>query len=337
MDAEVAGNVSADELKRTLVDAAMAAREAGARDRYIVAEISSFQLEYVEKFRPFVAMLTNVTPDHLNQHNSFEEYAAAKENLFRAQTEADFGLYGADNAVSAAAAEHGYKSKAVRISAEFTPPAPAAYLHNGWLTCELTSGEQISLLPVDDIPATLPGKHSISNALMAGTAAAICGADPQNIGRAIRAFKGVAHRMEIVAEHQGIRYINNSMCTNVAAAIASIQAVQGPCIVIAGGADKELDFAPLAPVLDANVQCTVLIGSAADKMETAFKEGGYTRIVRADSLEAAVATAASLASAPCTVLLAPACASFDMFRDFEHRGEVFRQTVTNLIEGGIDE
>ncbi len=142
----------------------------------------------------------------------------------------------------------------------------------------------------------------------------------------------MAHRMEIVQEIGGVRYINNSMCTNIAAAISSLNALDRPAVVIAGGADKALDFGPLAPALLAHARHTVLIGSAADKMETAFRAGGYDAISRAGSMAEAVNIARSIASPGEAVLLSPACASFDMFADFEARGAAFRNEVNALQE-----
>lgn len=143
--------------------------------------------------------------------------------------------------------------------------------------------------------------------------------------------------MEWVADIEGIRYINNSMCTNVAAAVSSLMAMDRPTVVIAGGADKDLDYAPLAPALHARAIDVVLIGEVADKMEQALRAGGYTRLHRAPTLPAAVQTARTLASPGEAVLLLPACASFDMFRDFEERGVVFRNTVRTLANPQGDE
>ena len=158
------------------------------------------------------------------------------------------------------------------------------------------------------------------------------GADSESIARAVRSFGGVAHRMEWIADIQGVRYVNNSMCTNVAAAVCSLEAVEHSAIVIAGGADKDLDFSPLVPTLKMKARHLILIGTAADKMEAVFRAGGYDSISRAESLEAAVQEAEQLAETGDTVLLSPACASFDMFRDFEARGAAFRTAVRKLNE-----
>ena len=153
---------------------------------------------------------------------------------------------------------------------------------------------------------------------------------PKTIANAIRTFPGVAHRMEFVADVDNIRYINNSMCTNVAAADSSLRAMDRPTVAIMGGADKELEYAPLVPALHEKTRAVVLIGQVADKMEATFRAGDYTEIYRASTLEAAVTLARLLAGAGEAVLLLPACASFDMFRDFEARGVAFRKAVHAL-------
>jgi UDP-N-acetylmuramoylalanine--D-glutamate ligase len=161
------------------------------------------------------------------------------------------------------------------------------------------------------------------------------GVEAETIARAVRNFGGVAHRMERVAEIGGVLYINNSMCTNVAAAIRSLEAMERPTIVIAGGADKGLDFAPLAPTLRARAKHLILLGAAAEKMETTFRAGGYEAISRAETLQDAVTQAWAQAVPGDAVLLAPACASFDMFTDFEARGVAFREAVRALAERSV--
>ncbi|HLK59366.1 MAG TPA: cyanophycin synthetase, partial [Chthonomonadaceae bacterium] len=187
-------------------------------------------------------------------------------------------------------------------------------------------------LPVAEFSPALPGVHSIENVLAASAAALIMGTPSEAIAAAVRTFSGVPHRMEFVADIRGVRYINNSMCTNVAAAIASLEAMDRPTLIIAGGAEKGLDFAPLIPTLHRKARQVVLIGSAADTMEATFRQGGYAPIRRAETLEEAVRLAQEDATPGDAVLLSPACASFDMFRDFEARGAAFRRAVHALEE-----
>ncbi len=353
-EALVAGNVSADAIKRTLVDAAFATFEAAASpaesgkqacagqtaSTMIVAEISSFQLEWVERFAPKVGILTNVTPDHLNRHADLEEYAQAKARLFAAQGPDDWAIVNQDDPVAWAIGvrsveAHPERARLVWFTRRSREESalPGAWVHAGRLKVRLESGQTpVTVLALAELPPTLPGAHSVENVLAAAAGALAAGAEAEAIAEAVRHFAGVPHRMEFVAEVDGVRYINNSMCTNVVAAIRSLQAVDRPTVVIAGGADKALDFSPLVPALLEKARHLVLIGTAADKMEATFRAGGYTALARADTMEAAVAQARRLARPGDAVLLSPACASFDMFRDFEARGAAFRQAVRSLKE-----
>lgn len=340
-EALVAGNVSADEIKRTLVDAAFATsayRRSEAMTRpgaqpILVVEVSSFQLEWVETFAPHVGVLTNITPDHLNRHADFTEYAQAKARLFAAQRPDDWAILNADNSMARTIGMGNLQARRCWFTGNVCPPdeGPVAWLEDDVLTVRLERDQApIALLRRTELPPTLPGRHSVENTLAASAAALALGAEAHAIAEAVRLFPGVAHRMEFVAEIAGVRYINNSMCTNVAASISSLAAMDRPTILIAGGADKALDFAPLVPTLHTRAKQVILIGSAADKLESAFLGGGYNAIERAPSLEAAVSRAHGLARPGDAVLLSPGCASFDMFTDFEARGAAFRQAVRAL-------
>ena len=353
-EAIAAGNISADEITRTLIDAACKTIPRQRHRTAIVAEISSFQLEWVERFAPKVAILTNITPDHLNRHATFEEYAATKARIFAAQSDGDFAIVNYDNPIARAIGEQLPPERRIWFTLQPTPPdsGAAAWLQDDVLTVRLSGevgqelkagGERdrtgfapaVSILPASEMPAALPGLHSVENALAAAAAALIMGVEADTIAQAIRDFAGVPHRMEWVADVCGMRYINNSMCTNVAAAISSLRAMDRPTVAIMGGADKELDFAPLADALSQNdlqakIVAIVLIGAAADKIEKALRAGGYFRIVRAGSMADAVMKATERAVTGQAVLLCPACASFDMFHDFEARGAAFRDAVRAL-------
>ncbi len=331
--AVVAGNISADDIKRTLVEAAFEADE----DTLLVAEISSFQLEWVHTFRPHVAILTNITPDHLNRHADFEEYAQTKARIFAKQRRHDWAIVNRDNPAARAVG-----LEAARTGCEnyvwFGHDAPdanenGAWVQDGFLTVQIGGGCATAILRADAIPPTLPGAHSIENALAASVAALALGVSADVIGAAIQTFGGVAHRMEWVRDVDGVRYINNSMCTNVAAAESSLRAMDRPTVAIMGGADKDLEYAPLVPVLHEKAKHVVLIGQVADKMEASFRQGGYDRISRAATLKDAIAQSRQIAFRGEAVLLLPACASFDMFRDFEARGVAFRDGVNALSNG----
>lgn len=318
----VAGNVAADEVKQPLVTAAYRAEPGDA----IVAEISSFQLEWVERFRPKIGVLTNITPDHQNRHRTMAEYVACKARLFAAQGPDDWAVV---NAVNAHARKIGASvaSRLVWFDRGNCLSDDSACVRDGWLTvCH--RGEEHRLCRTEEL--RLPGAHNVENGLAAAAAAIVFGARPEAVARALREFGPVAHRMEPVAVVDGVRYINNSMCTNVDAAIRSIEAVDGPVVVIAGGSSKDADFTPLGSVLARRAKRTVLIGQAADQIEAAARAVGYTEIDRAESLEAAVDLARRAARPGDTVMLSPACASFGMFRDFEERGAAFRSIVQGL-------
>jgi UDP-N-acetylmuramoylalanine--D-glutamate ligase len=273
LSARVAGNVGRP---LTALDGHVQAGE------LVVCELSSFQLEDVDKLACEVAVLVNLEPDHLDRHRSFEAYRAAKLRIFeRAQT---------------AVVPRGSGLPGV----EFGPDDP---------------------LPAEPL---IPGRHNRENAAAATTAARILGAPDERIAAALRAFPGVAHRLELVAEHGGVRYVNDSKATNVSAALTGIAAYASePVHLILGGSRKGEDFAPLAAALGANVKSVHLIGDTADELAAVLP-----RATRAGDLATALA---QIAAAPGdVVLLSPACASYDQFRDFEHRGEEFRRLVANL-------
>jgi len=333
-EAVAAGNVSADEIKKTLIEAAYESKS-NSEKVILVAEISSFQLEWVAHFAPRVGILTNITPDHLNRHADFDAYATTKMRLFAAQAANDWAILNFDDPVVRAAGQAGVRAQRLWATLEpsSTTAGPIVRVCQGQVCVLRKPGEsEVPLFPVDALPPSLPGRHNLMNSMMAGAAAWLMGAAPEAIESALRAFRGVAHRMEFVANIDGVPYVNNSMCTNTAAAIASLEAVSGPVVVILGGAEKGLDYAPLVPTLHKKARGTILIGAAADMLERTFRKGGYTALQRAGSLEEAVETARHLAVSGDTVLLSPACASFDMFRDFEARGVAFRNAVRAIKE-----
>jgi UDP-N-acetylmuramoylalanine--D-glutamate ligase len=332
MESVVAGNISADSLKMTLVDAAVEAADKVATQRIISAEISSFQLEWTDMFAPWIGLLLNVTEDHLNRHSDFGEYFRAKQRMFSKQTERDFAVLNYDDESILRAGFENLRSTRLWFSAGERPvtQGPAAYVSGGRIVVEPQPGCRVEIMELAAVPPTLPGAHNVSNVVAAASAALLAGASADAIAEAVKEFRGVPHRMELVDVIADVRYINNSMCTNMAASIASIKAIGSPAILIAGGAGKGLDYRPMAEALERYVRKTILIGDAAPAMESAFRAGGYIRIARSATLEEAVALAAHEAAPGDAVVLSPACASFDMFRDFEHRGAAFRSAVAGL-------
>ncbi|MFL5307075.1 MAG: UDP-N-acetylmuramoyl-L-alanine--D-glutamate ligase [Polyangia bacterium] len=291
---------------------------------FCVVEASSFQLETVDTFRPRVAVLLNITPDHLDRYDGMDGYAAAKARVFAAQTAADFAVVNADDpiAVRAAAAA---PSRQLQFS--MTRPLPAgAWLAAGQLMVQLP-GQAAESYPAD--LSWLAGqRHNQANALASLLAARLAGATPEAARAGLLAFRPLAHRMELVAEVDEVAYYDDSKGTNVGAVVAALDGFPRPVILIAGGRDKGGDYGPLADVMARVGRGAVLIGEAADKIQAAFQ--GRVTVARAASLEAAVTAAQQHARRGDAVVLSPACSSFDMFRDYAHRAEVFRAAVARL-------
>jgi UDP-N-acetylmuramoylalanine--D-glutamate ligase len=315
----VAGNVAADELKQPLITAA---DQAGAAD-LIAAEVSSFQLEWVERFRPRAGILTNITPDHLNRHRTFAEYAACKARLFAAMRSEDVAVV---NALNAPARAIGESVRCLRLWFDRGGGQGENYacVRDGQMVVRWQGREHLL-----GSPQSLPilGAHNLENALAAAGAAIAYGVDPEAVGEALRAFRGVPHRMERVAEADGVLFINNSMCTNVDAAVRSLEALERPAVLIAGGSDKNADYSPLGAVIARHARHLILMGDTADLIEASARAAGFSAITRAGSMEEAVSAAIRQAHKGDAVILSPACASFGMFEDFEARGAAFRQAV----------
>ena len=321
----VGGNISADDIKLPLIKAAHEAR----RNDVIVAEISSFQLEWVDTFRPKIGILTNISKDHQNRYESFEEYAATKARLFRAQRATDVAII---NAVNVPAHAIGAKAPGRRywFDRGNCETCDSACVQDGvinvrWNCVDNRLGRADKLL--------MPGTHNLENVLAAAGAAIAFGIDPNVVREVIFDFKGVVHRMEFVAEVDDVKYYNNSMCTNVDAAVRSLEAFTSKTVMIAGGVDKGSDFGPLGSSIARNCRSLVTIGRYGILIENAAREAGFESIFRADSMEQAVEMARKSAEPGDNIMLSPACASFDMYKDFEERGEIFRQIVRRIQSG----
>jgi UDP-N-acetylmuramoylalanine--D-glutamate ligase len=292
-------------------------------DRTItVAELSSFQLELIETFRPDISILLNLTPDHLDRHKTFAAYAAAKARIFENQTADDFAVLNADDVEGA---KYAPTRPQVCWFSRKTTVEQGAFVRNGKITFR-RRGDEETILDCSEIP--LPGAHNLENVLAATVATRLAGAQPAQIAEAIRSFAGVEHRIEFVAEIQGVRYYNDSKATNVDATLKALEAFPGRIIVILGGKDKDSDYTQLRSTLRGKAILALLIGSAADKIERQID--GSVAIKRAGTIEHAVESAAQAAHAGDIVLLAPACASFDQFQNYEHRGRVFKDLVRQL-------
>jgi UDP-N-acetylmuramoylalanine--D-glutamate ligase len=286
---------------------------------WIVAELSSFQLEDIETFRPRVAAILNVTQDHLDRYHDMAEYGEAKARIFMNQGKEDFLVLNFDDPL--------VKSYARRAPATVIPFSrllrfnPGACVLDGFL---VYNGRRI--VAADEI--RIKGVHNLENSLAAAALALCAGADDKSVAAVLREFPGLEHRLEFVREKDGVAYINDSKGTNVGAVVKSVEGFTQPVILIAGGLDKGSDFSPLYELFRRKVKLLVLIGKAAEKMAEAL--GTATETVRAATLAEAVERAAKRAARGDVVLLSPACASFDMFKDFEDRGRQFKEAVMKL-------
>jgi UDP-N-acetylmuramoylalanine--D-glutamate ligase len=291
-------------------------------DTWAVAELSSFQLELIDTFRPNIGVFLNLTPDHLDRHHTMEAYGRAKARLFENQTGEDAAALNADDAATTVYAPSlprlYWFSRKQRV-------AQGAYLRGGEIVFRQDGREEI-LLKLEDIP--LAGAHNVENVLAAAAAARLAGAPAAAIARGVRSFTGVEHRLEFVAEIRGVRYYNDSKATNVDATQKALDAFPGRILIILGGRDKGSDYTALQKPLREKAILALLIGAAADKIENQIS--GSVALERAETLERAVETAWQAARPGDVVLLAPACASFDQFQNYEHRGRVFKDLVGQL-------
>jgi UDP-N-acetylmuramoylalanine--D-glutamate ligase len=291
-------------------------------DTWNVLEVSSFQLETTEQFHPRIAVILNITPDHLDRHGTFENYALAKERIFLEQNQNDYCVLNADNPRAAASAERAQAS-VYWFSLEHAVEQ-GAWVDNGnilFRTSPSTPPETV--MPLSTIP--LKGNHNVENVLASVCAARLAGASLESIRKAVEEFKAVEHRLEYIATINGIDVYNDSKATNVDATAKAIAAFPGNIHLILGGKDKNSDYTELNELLRARVKAVYTIGSAAAKIESHLR--GVVPIHPCETLDKAVAAIAAAAHPSDVVLLAPACSSFDQFDSYEHRGRVFKQLV----------
>jgi len=284
---------------------------------------------WVDQFRPKVGILTNITPDHMNWHQTFQEYVTAKGRLFAQQEPEDVAIVNRLNAPARAIGER-VKGRLFWFDRGHCMGDDSACVRGGRILVRW-GGTEHDIGSADEFQ--LPGRHNLENALAAAGAAIAFGIDTDAVSRALRTFRGVVHRMEPVVEVDGVLYINNSMCTNVDAAVRSLEAMNRPTVIIAGGASKNTNFEQLGTAISLYAKHAVLIGTAAEEIAEAARAAGFHRIHFADSMEDAVRGAAEAANSGDAVMLAPGCASFDMYRDFEERGEAFRRAARAQASG----
>jgi UDP-N-acetylmuramoylalanine--D-glutamate ligase len=306
---------------------AISLAERATRETVIVLEVSSFQLETIETFRPKISVVLNVTPDHLDRHRTFEAYVDAKARLFENQRGDDFAVLNEDDATCVAMAA---RTKAqVFWFSRLKEVSQGAWVRDGNILFRDGSGEksQREIMQVSEIP--LKGAHNLENVLAAVCAGALMGCAPEKIRQAVREFKAVEHRLEFVATIKGVDYYNDSKATNVDATIKALESFPANIHLILGGKDKGSDYSVLNELLRQRVKRVYTIGAAAEKIESQIGAASV-EIVRAVTLENAVRKANAVAETGDVVLLAPACASFDQFKSYEHRGRVFKEIVGGL-------
>jgi UDP-N-acetylmuramoylalanine--D-glutamate ligase len=312
---QVAGNIGTPLISRV---------DLSTDSGFTVVEASSFQLESIVAFRPDIAVLLNLTPDHLDRHASFEEYGRTKARIFENQTGGDSAVLNADDPVvpqyAPSQPQLYWFSRQKRV-------AEGCFLRGDEIVFRQNGSETV-LLGRRDIG--LRGDHNVENVLAAATAATLAGVAPPAIAEGVRSFAGVEHRLEFVASVAGVDYFNDSKATNVDATLKALDAFPRNLIVILGGKDKGSDYTLLREPLRQLARMVLLIGAAADKIETQL--GGVVPVERADTMARAIELAAHHARAGDTVLLAPACASFDQFESYEHRGRTFKHFVRALAE-----
>lgn len=292
-------------------------------DSFVVLEISSFQLETIEQFCPWIAAILNITPDHLDRHHTFEAYAAAKARMFENQKAGDFAVLNADDSASTALKD---KVKASLYCFSRKQPVENGAFLKGDQIIYRQNGHEQTILSRGDIQ--LKGLHNLENVLAAVTVSMLAGCTPQQVRQAVSEFRAVEHRLELVTTINGVTFYNDSKATNVDATVKALESFPGNIHVILGGKDKGSDYTLLNPLLRERAKRAYLIGAAAQKIRSQIQ--GSTSLSDSGTLERAVRQAFEGATPGDIVLLAPACASFDQFENYEQRGRVFKELVLSL-------
>jgi len=290
---------------------------------FAVVEVSSFQLELIEQFKPHIALILNLTPDHLDRYRDFDDYKAAKYRIAENMIESDWLILNGDDPEIDG---EKIRTEATRMRFSIHRTLSAGVFQRGQTLVGSVGDKEFKIIEIDDI--RIPGPHNLQNAAAASLAGYLAGASPLSIGQKLKAFPGVEHRLEDAGMVAGIRFINDSKATNVDSVRYALMSVKTPIVLIAGGRDKAGDFRPLLEAGKGKIKEVILIGEAREKMFDVF--GREFPVQFGDSMEDAVKKAYHTASAGDTVLLSPACASFDMFDNFEQRGKVFKKAVASL-------
>lgn len=299
--------------------------ERATRQTIVVLEVSSFQLETIQTFRPKVAVVLNVTPDHLDRHRTFQTYVDAKTRIFENQQASDFAVLNEDDPTCRTLRDR-TRAQVFWFSRK-KEVQQGACVRDGKIFF-LDGKSQREVMLVSEIP--LKGAHNVENVLAGVCAGALMGCEPAKIRQAIQNFKAVEHRLEYVATIKGVDYFNDSKATNVDATIKALESFPKNIHLILGGKDKGSDYTVLNDLLRERVKRVYTIGAAAEKIESHIK--GAAEVVHAETLENAIRRASAVAVPGDIVLLAPACASFDQFQSYNHRGRVFKDVVHSLAQ-----
>lgn len=294
-------------------------------DDIVVAEVSSFQLETIQTFRPKVAAILNITPDHLDRHGSVENYIQAKSRIFGNQMPFDYTVLNYDDANTAALAKQ-TMGRVIFFSRKHILDQ-GVYIQNGDIVVTM-DGTTTKILPVEKL--NIPGGHNLENALAAVACTFPLGVDAEKLAATLSTFKGVPHRLETVATVNGVRYVNDSKATNPDAAIKALEAFEQPIVLIAGGLNKGSSFDEFAKRIKEKVRVLILLGKDGVQIKEAAEALGYQNIIEVQNYQEAVCAAYQIAKPNEVVLLSPACASWDMFKSYEERGDLFRELVLKL-------
>ena len=292
-----------------------------------IAEISSFQLEEVQEFRPAIAVVLNITPDHLNRHADFAEYINAKKRLVTHQTDDDYAILNYDDQIVRGFADD-TEAEVIFFSRQ-EELTGGVFVQEGWIINDLNQNQE-RLIAVEDLG--LVGPHNLENILAVVTCALLLNVAREDIVSTLQSFTGVEHRLESFATIAGVDYINDSKATNPAAAIKGLQSFDDSVILFAGGMDKKSDFADFAAEIPERVKALILLGETAPEIEAEVKKLSYNNFFHVEGIQAAVEKAEELAEEGDVVLLSPACASWDMFSSYKERGNLFKAAVDKLKE-----
>ena len=319
LDAVVAGNIG-----RAVVTEALAATD----DTWLITEVSSFQLETVNMFCPRISAFLNLTPDHMDRHKTMENYGAAKARIFKNQSGSEYFVYNADDEIVVDLAR---QSRAKNVPFSRTKILPfGMFVKDSMMIYADDTGAQNEVISVDEI--MIPGAHNLENALAAVAVAICAGIDFDVIAETLRCFKGVEHRLEHIITVGGVRFVNDSKGTNPDAAIKALEAVEKDIILIAGGYDKDADFTSFVNAAKGRVKHLLVMGATAGKVRAAAEQAGIERIEAVSNMKEAISCGFATAEPGDTVLLSPACASWDMYKNFEERGDDFRHCSEALAE-----